>query len=69
MPAQAGEKYGRLTPLYVIGRTSNRVKIWHCKCDCGNFKDAVKAREETEKIYHKEYHYDDIGVEIYGRTN
>ena len=24
-----------------------------------NFEDAVKAREEAEKIYHKEYHYDD----------
>ena len=26
-----------------------------------NFEDAVKAREETEKIYHKEFHYDDRG--------
>lgn len=24
-----------------------------------NFEDAVKAREEAEQIYHKEYHYDD----------
>ena len=24
-----------------------------------SFEDAVKAREEAEKIYHKEYHYDD----------
>ncbi len=26
-----------------------------------NFEDAVKAREEAEKIYHQEFHYDDIG--------
>jgi hypothetical protein len=39
MAIQSGEKYGRLTPLYVVGKTSYRVKIWHCKCDCGNFKD------------------------------
>ena len=25
------------------------------------FDDAVKAREEAEKIYHQEFHYDDIG--------
>ena len=35
MPAQAGEKYGKLTAKYVVGRTKNRVKIWHCDCDCG----------------------------------
>jgi hypothetical protein len=39
MPVQQGEKYGRLTPLYVVGKTSYRAKIWHCQCDCGNFKD------------------------------
>ena len=26
-----------------------------------NFEDAVKAREEAEKIYHQEFHYDDNG--------
>lgn len=39
MPAQVGEKYGRLTTLCVVGRTKNRVKIWRCQCDCGNFKN------------------------------
>lgn len=28
-----------------------------------NFNDAVKAREEAEKIYHKEFHYDDNTTE------
>lgn len=35
MPVQAGEKYGKLTTKYVVGRTKNRVKIWHCDCNCG----------------------------------
>lgn len=30
------QKYGKLTTCYVTGRTSNRNKIWHCICDCGN---------------------------------
>lgn len=39
MPVQAGEKYGRLTTKFVVGRTKNRVKIWRCYCDCGGEKD------------------------------
>lgn len=29
-------KYGRLTPLKMTGRTSHRIAIWFCRCDCGN---------------------------------
>jgi hypothetical protein len=29
-----------------------------------NFEDAVKAREEAEQIYHREFHYDDCEKEI-----
>lgn len=39
MPVQAEEKYERLTTRYVAGRTKNRVKIWHCDCDCGREVD------------------------------
>lgn len=35
MSVKAGEKYGKLTTKYVVGRTKNRVKIWRCDCDCG----------------------------------
>lgn len=31
-----GEKYGKLTTLYVSGKNKHRAKIWHCICDCGN---------------------------------
>lgn len=30
------KKFGRLTALYIVGNNSDRRKIWHCKCDCGN---------------------------------
>lgn len=34
-----GQKFGRLTALYPLKRTSkdNRI-IWYCKCDCGGYK-------------------------------
>lgn len=34
-----GEKYGKLTPLYMIGVDKHNWAIWHCRCDCGNEKD------------------------------
>lgn len=36
---EPNEKYGKLTTLYVVGRTKNRNKIWRCQCECGNLID------------------------------
>lgn len=33
------EQYGRLTTLYVVGKTQNRNRIWRCQCSCGNIVD------------------------------
>lgn len=42
---------------WMVSITANK-KTYHIgRYD--NFDDAVKAREEAEKTYHKEYHYDD----------
>lgn len=31
-----GNKYGMLTVLGESGRNKNKMKIWRCKCECGN---------------------------------
>lgn len=35
-----GMKFGKLTALYISGKTKSREYIWHCVCDCGNETDA-----------------------------
>lgn len=34
----AGEKYGRLTPLYRVEPDKYGRSVWMCKCECGNKK-------------------------------
>lgn len=31
-----GNKFGKLTPLEIVGRSNSRKMLWLCKCDCGN---------------------------------
>lgn len=31
-----GEKFGKLTPIKVVGKNKRRQLMWECKCDCGN---------------------------------
>lgn len=31
-----GEKFGKLTPIKVVGKNKRRQLMWKCKCDCGN---------------------------------
>lgn len=33
-----GEKYGRLTPIEVVGRNKHGLLLYKCVCDCGNTK-------------------------------
>jgi len=35
------EKYGRLTPIEVIGRNKHGKIIWKCLCDCGNYTETL----------------------------
>lgn len=30
------EKFGKLTPIKVVGKNKRRQLMWECKCDCGN---------------------------------
>lgn len=32
----SGLKFGKLSPIEIIGSNQNRRAIWKCKCDCGN---------------------------------
>lgn len=34
-----GMKFGKLTALYISGKTKSREYIWHCVCGCGNETD------------------------------
>ena len=36
MTVKEGDKYGRLTTLRVVGKTSSRSLVWECLCECGN---------------------------------
>jgi len=47
----AGKKFGRLTVLEQVGRTSDRRIKWKCMCECGNEcyvvgRNLSTAREE-----------------------
>lgn len=35
----SNKKFGRLTPIEVVGKTKNRSNIWKCVCDCGKEKE------------------------------
>lgn len=43
------KKFGRLTPLYVSGRSKNKTLIWHCACDCGNETDVFSTNLRSGK--------------------
>lgn len=30
-----GKKYGRLTPIRIVGKDKHNYMIWECNCDCG----------------------------------
>jgi hypothetical protein len=42
----AGQKFGRLRALAVIGKHKSRNRLWKCMCDCGRmvFKKAVDLK-------------------------
>lgn len=42
-----GDKFGKLEVLFENGRTKNRNKIWHCKCECGKEVDVPTASLTT----------------------
>lgn len=34
-----GKRFGKLTVLASLKERKNNSVVWHCQCDCGNFKD------------------------------
>ena len=32
----AGQKFGNLQAIGIVGKTSKRESIWLCRCSCGN---------------------------------
>lgn len=39
-----GKKFGKLTVISLLDERKNKERIWHCKCDCGNFVDVSAHR-------------------------
>lgn len=61
-----GIKFGKLTPIEVVGKNKRRQLMWKCKCDCGNesvacgsemrlgrIKSCGCLRKEKFKLKHK----------------
>ena len=61
-----GMKFGKLTPIEVVGKNKRRQLMWKCKCDCGNesvacgsemrlgrIKSCGCSRKEKIKFKHK----------------
>ena len=38
---ETGNRYGKLTVIKYLGSNENQNAIWLCKCDCGNYKEAL----------------------------
>jgi hypothetical protein len=38
-----GKHFGKLTVLYYTGEIRNGSRVWHCRCECGNYVD-ITAR-------------------------
>ena len=36
-----GQKFGKLTVLYMCDYQIDKHSVWHCKCECGNEKDIM----------------------------
>ena len=36
-----GKRFGRLIALKCVGSNKNKVKVWLCRCDCGNEKEII----------------------------
>lgn len=38
-----GQKFGRLTVLEKLDKKMYGKTLWHCQCECGNFKDTIST--------------------------
>lgn len=38
---ETGNKYGKLTVLYKIDNPQKNGAMWHCQCECGNYRDVL----------------------------
>lgn len=38
-----GQKFGKLTPIYMLPRDKGQHSKWHCSCECGGEKDVFAA--------------------------
>lgn len=43
-----GQKFGKLTVMYMNGRDKHYNAIAHCRCDCGNEKDVLCCNLKNE---------------------
>lgn len=65
------QRFGKLTALYISGRSKNKTLIWHCVCDCGNETDVFSTNLRSGKTtscgcFQKEKVSKDITGEKFG---
>ena len=39
-----GKRFGKLSVEYKLPEKRNNKIIWHCKCDCGKYKDIAGSQ-------------------------
>lgn len=44
------QKFGKLTPIKVVGKNKRRQLMWECKCDCGNTTIACGSEMRLGRI-------------------
>lgn len=47
---ETGNKYGKLTVLYKIDNPKKDGAMWHCQCECGNYRDVLGKRLRSGDI-------------------
>lgn len=45
-----GMKFGKLTPIEIVGKNKRRQLMWRCKCDCGNESVACGSEMRLGRI-------------------
>lgn len=44
------KKFGKLTALEIVGKNSIGAIKWHCRCDCGNYRDVISSSLTSGKV-------------------
>lgn len=46
----AGQRFGRLVAIEVVGKSKSNSLVWRCKCDCGSYVDRSSANLRSKGV-------------------